>query len=685
MGLAVGIDLGTTYSAIAWINAFQKPEVIKNQEELLLTPSVVAVCETPPLVGSEAKELQALGEDGVASFFKRAMGDPVWRVEGVSGAYTPVDLSALVLRKLKQDAEARLQQPITDAVITVPAYFNNGQREATKAAGEQAGLNVLMTINEPTAAAIAFGFGGHNIAGNVLVYDLGGGTFDITLIDISADNIQVLATDGDHELGGKDWDDRVANYVANQFYDEHGEHPLDDSISYNDVIIASEQAKINLSTMTSTRMRLTHAGIRAAYPITREQFEHMSRDLLERTTTLTERVLTEQGLTWDDLQAVLLVGGSTRMPMVKNFITQRGQEPLTGINVDEAIALGAAIQASQIDSKSSGQRRFTLPGAVSFQDVTSHSLGMIALNDDRSAYINSIILAKNQAIPSQDTRPYKLRTSPRGNNRLEVFITQGESTMPAQCAFIGKYTADNLPHTPQGERVIDITYAYDQSGIVQVMAQDRGTGHALTMHKAPVPADMSWVERPPDMTQEMVPSHIVVYLCIDVSGSMSGAPLAEAQRAAEHFVGGMDLSSSSVGLIAFGSQATLQTPASQNARHIRQAIQSLSMTGSTNMADAFRMAHQEFAAYSSDDPRFIVLLTDGDPDSRDATKQAAQRCRADGIDVVTIGTSGADQAFLAQLASTDEANVFAQSGQLVEVFGSIAQQITEGGGRLRKL
>ncbi|ETX02810.1 MAG: hypothetical protein ETSY1_02170 [Candidatus Entotheonella factor] len=685
MGLAVGIDLGTTFSAIAWINEFQKPEVIKNQEDQLLTPSVVAVCETPPLVGSEAKELQALGEDGVASFFKRAMGDPVWRVEAASGAYTPVDLSALVVRKLKQDAEARLQQSITDAVITVPAYFNNDQREATKAAGEQAGLNVLMTINEPTAAALAFGLGGHKITGNVLVYDLGGGTFDITLIDISADNIQVIATDGDHELGGKDWDDRIANYAANQFYDEHGEHPLDDSISYNDVIIAAEQAKVNLSTMTSTRMRLTHAGIRAAYPITREQFEHMSQDLLERTAMLTERVLTEQGLQWDDLQAVLLVGGSTRMPMIKDFVTQRGQEPVSGVNVDEAVALGAAIQASQMAGPSSGQRRFTLPGAVRFQDVTSHSLGMIALNDDRSAYLNSIILAKNQAIPSQDTRPYKLRTSPRGDNRLEVYITQGESTVPAQCAFIGKYTAENVPHAPQGEGIIDITYAYDQSGIVQVMAQDRVTGQALTMHKEPVPDDMSWVERPPEITQAMAPAHIVVYLCIDVSGSMSGSPLAEAQRAAEHFVGSMDLSSSSVGLIAFGSHATRQTQASQNARQIQQAIQSLSITGSTNMADAFHMARRELAAFSSDDPRFIVLLTDGDPDSRSETTKAAHQCRADGIDVVTIGTSGADQRFLAQLASTDEANVFAQSGQLVDVFGSIAQQITEGGGRLRKL
>ena len=366
MGIAVGIDLGTTFSAIAQINEFGKPEVIKNGEGKSLTPSVVAVCEQPPLVGDEAKGLQALGKEGIASFFKRAMGDPQWVLDTPNGCYTPTDLASLVLKKLKTDAEQQLGQPITDAVITVPAYFNNDQREATKKAGELAGLNVLMMINEPTAAAIAFGLGGGSAVGKVLVYDLGGGTFDVSLIELGKDDIRVLATNSDHELGGKNWDDRIANYVAGAFCDEHGEKPLEDKVSHNDLLVASEQAKINLSTMSSTRMSITHAGIRAAYTLTRQQFEEMTSDLLERTAMLTENVLREQNLAWKDLKGVLLVGGSTRMPMVRGFVRRFGCEPMTGVNVDEAVALGAAIQANQMLGQRRGSKVYSLPGAKRF-------------------------------------------------------------------------------------------------------------------------------------------------------------------------------------------------------------------------------------------------------------------------------------------------------------------------------
>ena len=494
MGIAVGIDLGTTFSAIAHINEYNKPEIIRNNEDKPLTPSVVAVCETPPVVGDEAKELQASGEEGVASFFKRAMGNRSWIFESGTGSYTATDLSALVVGKLKTDAEARLKQPITDAVITVPAYFNNDQREATKAAGEAAGLNVLMAINEPTAAALAFGLGGGRVLGRILVYDLGGGTFDVTLIEIGKQTMDVLATDGDHELGGKDWDDRLANFVAAEFHEEHGENPVEDRVSYNDIVVASEQAKISLTDMRSTKMRITHEGLRAAYAITREQFDEMTQDLLERTTMLTEGVLDAQKLSWRDLQGVLLVGGSTRMPMVKEFMVSRsGKEPITGVNVDEAVAVGAAIQASKMIDERSGKKVPRLPQAKEFRDVTSHSLGVVALNETRDGYLNKFIIRKNSRIPCVESEQFQLHTRPGQDNQVDVFMLQGESEDPADCHVVGKYSFSNVSHIPGYAAVIDIEYGYDQNGIISVAARERSTGKELPLTVEPLAADMSWL------------------------------------------------------------------------------------------------------------------------------------------------------------------------------------------------
>ncbi len=683
-GIVVGIDLGTTFSALARINEFHKPELLKNREGKSLTPSVVAVCVDPPVVGDEAKQLQAVGEEGVASFFKRAMGDPNWQFDAAGRLYTPTDLSALVLGKLKADAETVLNASVTDAVITVPAYFNNDQREATKAAGEAAGLNVLLIINEPTAAALAFGLGGGKIQGKVMVYDLGGGTFDVTVIELDEEEIRVLATDGDHELGGKNWDDRLAEFIAGEFYDEHGEQPLDDRESADDVVVAAEQAKIALSSAMSTKMRITHAGIRAAYTISREQFGGLTGDLLERTSILAENVLRNLSLGWSDLSGVLLVGGSTRMPMVGEFVQSRfGSPAVAGVNVDEAVALGAAIQANQLAGQQSGRAVYSLPGAKRFQDVTSHSLGMVAVSEDGSAYVNSIILAKNQPIPSEDTRPYKLQTTASGPNTLEVYITQGESTVPMQCAFIGRYTADNVPHGKEGQSVVDITYAYDHSGIVQVAAEDRKTKEKLAMIKGPVPDDMSWVELPPSATGGQ--GHVTAYLAVDLSGSMSGKPLREAQDAAREFARQTDMAHSSVGLITFADKVRTNIEATQDVKALEKAISKMSIgaVGYGNLASPFEDTRRLLQDVTG--ARYIIVLTDGVWSRQDVAINQAKKCHADEIEVIAIGFGQADRKFLAAVATSEAASFFTRSGELVKTFGGIAQQITEGGGQLRKL
>jgi len=669
MSQAIGIDLGTTFSAISIVDKSERPKIINNQHGKPLTPSVIYFGEGNPVVGDEAKEMQGLGEDNVASFFKRSMGNSDFILSFNNQRYNATDLSAILLRSLKKDAELSLGFPVKDVVITVPAYFNNFQREATIEAGQKAGLNVLRIINEPTAAAIAFGMNKHVSNQHILVYDLGGGTFDITLVKITQKNIVVIATDGDHELGGKDWDDRIATYLSEKFYEDHHINPLDDTISFNDLLVRCETAKKQLSSRDRARISITHEGERERYELTREQFEEITSDLLARTQNLTEDVLQKSGFKWKKIDGVLLIGGSTRMPMVKDYVEKMSGKPaITGINVDEAVALGAAIQA-QMDSNTN---LFTL-GAKQTQDVMSHSLGMVAENEDRSKYINSIIIPKNKPIPCSESKPYQLRTATTRKNELEVYMLQGESDTPLSCVVLGKYIFSEISHVHGAPAMINVAYSYDKNGVVIVKAVEESTKKELPMTKEPPANDMSWLGQPPE--DEIVELTISVMLTIDVSGSMSGGGLNEAKKAALAFVDKSDLSNTTIGLVAFGSSAELICPLTNNENEIKSKINSLSITGSTNMTDGIITAHQELE--DLEDPRFIVLLTDGYPNCASSTRKAAKNVCAEGIDLITIGTGEADKSFLKEIACSDENSFFAQSGQVVGTFSKIAQVIGE--------
>ncbi len=333
MNTFVGIDLGTTYSAVAYINAHGKPEVIRDEEGNATTPSVVYLGGDTPLVGYAAKEQQALGKEEVASFFKRNMDDTHFLLSYHGRTYTPVDLSSIVLAHLKKQAERHFSSPVTDAVITVPAYFTHVQRSATIEAGRKAGLNVLKIISEPTAAALAYGLRPGQQKQRVLVYDMGGGTFDVSLVEITANELRVIGTGGDHNLGGKDWDDRLIEYVDGLFRDEFGVELAGDDI--NELRVQSERLKHNLSLRQSADIRVSAGGYTGTYTVSREKFEQLTLDLLERTQLLTEQVLSETNLTWQDIDGILPVGGSTRMPMIRAFIQRiSGKPPMTGIHPD---------------------------------------------------------------------------------------------------------------------------------------------------------------------------------------------------------------------------------------------------------------------------------------------------------------------------------------------------------------
>ncbi len=672
---AVGIDLGTTNSVVA-IDSDQGPRVLKNSEGRTITPSVLCFQDQEILIGAAAKAEQALGRWPVAAYFKRQMGDKEFIFPGGQKDYDATELSAILLRKLKQDAELALGEGIEQAVITVPAYFKDAERKATLEAGRKAGLKLLQVVNEPTAAAVAYGISRERGNQRLLVYDLGGGTFDITLLEVAEREIRVLTSDGDHQLGGKDWDDRIIEYVAEAFREEFGMDPLADAESLAELLILAEDAKKKLTESQSTTLTLRYEGKRGQYPFDRERFEQVTADLMERTIFLSRKVLEEQGFLPSQIDAVLLVGGSTRMPMVHRFIEREfGKPPLLGVNVDEAVALGAAVIASQHLNRP----RLYLGGALKTVDVTNHSLGMIAVNSAHTAYLNSIILAKNQVIPCENRRPFQIRTRATGANTIEIFLTQGESESPADVAYLGRHLIHEVPHRTSGPAVVDIQYRYDVSGTVAIDAFDRRSGKPLRITVEALPADVParFLVAP----SVPVVEHLTVYLAFDLSGSMSGDPLRQAKKAAKSFLANLDLGHCSLGVIGFSDSVETCLKACQNARTIEKALAGLSagQTGYGNDGDPFNEISQLMRGVKG--KKVALVLADGVWSHQKRAIAAAKTCHQQQIDVVAIGFGGADHSFLKAIASSDENSFFTSQNRLVETYSSIAQVLTESSGQ----
>ena len=429
----------------------------------------------------------------------------------------------------------------------------------------------------------------------ILVYDLGGGTFDVSLVSVSNESIKVVVTDGDHELGGKDWDDALLNYLCGEFEAEHGIDPYSDSILLNDFFVKAESVKKALSSMESTAVMLAYQGKRSRIVITREKFEQLTSHLMEKTINLLNHVISDANIQLSDITGILCVGGSTRMPMVQRFLKDRLERPLlTGVNVDEAVALGAAIQAA-VDMKDHStmylpagrEMRSFLAAPKRIEDITSHSLGMVAINEDRSRYINSIIIPKNTSIPSKETHPYQFVSGPGSTNEMEVYITQGESKRPLDCTILGKYRFIDIP-TDNEKAVLDISYSYDANGVVQIDAVERASKKAMTPVVDEVEDDLSWMDEPPAI-HTYAHEHVTLYIAIDLSGSMSGNPLEEAKKAAQNLVSNMDITHSSIGVIGVADKVKTVQEACQDVKRISKAIDSLSinLVGYGNAADPF--------------------------------------------------------------------------------------------------
>ncbi len=526
-GIILGIDLGTTFSAIAYVDRHGKPVLLPNGEGQATTPSILHFYDRDAcVVGDEAAKMVVVDTLNVVRFIKRSMGEPNFSLEFFGCSYTPQELSAMILKKLKDDAEEALGFEVQDAVISVPAYFNNAQRGATHEAGTLAGFNVLSIINEPTAAAIAYGVERLGRNRHILVFDLGGGTFDVTVMEIRGTTLSTLASDGNAELGGKDFDDRLLDFVADQFVHKFGLDPRDEPQPYQELYERCLHAKIALSSKPRAVIPVHFRGNRTTVAVTREEFEEMTRDLVDQCADTCAIVLEKARLRWSDMDDVLLAGGSTRMPVIQDMLRRlSGKTPVAGVNPDESVALGAALAAvfrhrpdhpaiaayrTAASAAASGADRVgtegvgvvrapdpsaepvaraadgvnplpagTLPD-VHIADVASHPLGIVVLDTSLRERVVPLI---PQFTPLPCERRGRFAYAYDGMTGVRVEVTEGVGEDRAEVTVIGEVILDNLPPRPRGT-AIEVVYRYTINQILEVDVTDLETREAqrATIH-----------------------------------------------------------------------------------------------------------------------------------------------------------------------------------------------------------
>lgn len=706
MGIKIGIDLGTTFSAAAVLDKRKGvPVIIPNRDGERITPSVIQFQDGNIIVGSEAKEAYESGERGCTSAFKRSMGsDEVYcTIDSVS--YTPVQLSSIMLKHIKDEVETVTGEKVDEAVITVPAYFYHKERSATLKAAQMAGLNVKQLINEPTAAALAYSVEHWRENARIMVYDLGGGTFDVTLIQMkSGGKVESLSTNGDHTLGGKDWDARLAELIESKAETEAGLYVKDHPQFHNAVMRVSENIKKQLTARNTANVRLSGEDFgNFAAEITIDEFNSATLDLIKRTTTLCEQLLSELSLSWRDITDILLVGGSIRMRQVPSFLKERsGHTPLMHVNPDEAVALGAAIcvlsdppeytqsaaggvmrdKPSKFSGRVGKETRLQNALSVMPSDVCAHAMGVIAVSADGSKYINKTIVPSNSIIPVKCAESFYYYTSEKGGNELDIYMLQGE-TPPLESVVIGKYTAHGIKHDPKNNpTVVSIQYSYDKNGMVHVQVRRQGEDVDLKVTQEPVPKDMSKFALPPQKT-EVSPQQLNVVMAVDVSGSMNGYPLTEAKKAMCHFVDKLSRNScaAQVGIVAVSDRSIVVMKPDSDLKKCKTSINSIEeeMAGILNGADPFDDIRRLLK--NANGKRWGIVLADGRWDDQATAVRKARMCHEVGIDIVGIGFGTADEKFLKEISSGEIESMFVSRDKLVESFGKIAQEIGQASPR----
>ncbi len=673
--MKVGIDLGTTYSAVAkYDKQTSRPEIINNMFEKELTPSVICFLDNGEiLIGEDAKDMQAGGAGIIAASFKRGMGDNSFTVEANGKVYTAEDLSAMLLGKLISDAEAKTGEKIDSVVITVPAYFNDFQRTATIRAGEACGVKVMKIINEPTAAAISYGYNRESNK-TIMVYDLGGGTFDVTIVKVNKGNIQVLGTDGNHILGGKDWDAAIVKYVSEQFLEEYGVDPRDDEATKNELIVAAENYKKVLTKTDSVTIQVKYEGYTGKYTLTKEQFDTRTQFLLNATKDVFSKLMNDLGVSWSDIDEILLVGGSTRMPQVTEFLEDiSGKAVIAHADTDLAVAKGAAITSEFYCSDSTGIRE------VQITDVTAHSLGALSVSAGGDKFINEIMIKRNAKVPTSIKKPFRIDP---GNmtDIIEVYTLQGESRVPLDCYVLAKVVISGFYNDGNGT-LVDIEYNYDENGVVRVSAFQNG--EPLQVDSEPVPDDISWMNEPPSSVSSGVPIAKNVVICIDLSRSMRNS-LEEVKSAVKDLVLSVADENTRFGLVGFGDKVGIMRDMTHDPNMIIGALDDLKVNVYGRGTDGSPLGTASMMLSNRPGGKMIVVLTDGIWGKRDFAVNEALSCKNSKIAVVGVGIGEADLGFLKQIATVEEGAMFTTLDRLGDTFSTIATAINAGSMGIRE-
>jgi molecular chaperone DnaK len=671
---AVGIDLGTTISSVGRADESRRVILARLRDGGPRLRSVIASDGSGGLVfGDEAQRLAPIDPDNTFALFKRSMGTD-WSVRSDDRTWTPSELSGELLRALVDDTEADFGERPGRAAISIPAYFGDDARRATREAGALAGLEVIALPHEPTAACIAYRPGGGERS-TILVYDLGGGTFDVSVVRFDDQSAEVVATAGDDRLGGKDWDDVLVALVTDRLLDAVGADVRDDDALLADLQERARDAKHALTRMPKTAVTLQVGGGMHRVEVTRAEFEELSEALFNRTHELVARVLDDIGGA-GLLDDVLLVGGSSRMPRCGEVLRRAtGLTPRKGVDPDAAVTIGAAIIArdTEADRRSHGVSL----SRAGIRDVTAHALGFVVVSPDGSRYVNQVMIDRNAPIPASATKRQRLTVDRKQGGVLDVFMLQGDAERPLGTNPLGRWTFDDVRGHRRGHVEVDVSYAYDIDGVVHVSA-------AVGGHSLADPAidrddrDLRWTEEDPSAHQT---PDLSVALVIDVSGSMAGAKLREACDACCGFIDVLEEAGvgERLGLVSFGSRGNLIAPLGSRPDLLRSAAQRLATNGSTNLTDGLEVGWSALARGSG--RRVLVVLTDGSPDDRvSALDRRGDIVRADG-EVIARGVTGADEDFLRRL---DSGSKLLGEGELVASFRGIAQQLAGGRGSLSR-
>ena len=713
----VGIDLGTTYCAVArFEDGMLEPELIRNDYNETLTPSVI--CFQPDgtaFCGKDAKEEEEEGNTNCVSAFKRNMNTLEPIVEFFGHKYAAEDLSAMMLKTLKNEAEKRTGEKIEGAVVTVPAYFEDIQRRATIQACQTAGLNFMGLLDEPVAAAMSYGINTWKEGNTIMVYDLGGGTFDVTIVKMQKPgHMEVISTNGNHQLGGINWDRELLYCICDYIEREYKINLHNDIDFAAENMKETERLKIQLSSVSSftSTFNIPEKG-KVRVTITREEFDRRCQTLVEETLSLCDNMLASKGMTWSDLNDVLLVGGSTRLPMIKEALKRKfGRPALETVNPDTAVATGAAIRArilakellddDTVSSFGTVQKKTTLnlgeryvhtrrnsgntgdtgletdndPAMIRVGTVVPHSLGVIAINADGSKYVNKIILRKDTQRPCKKAEEFKFRTRSGQANPLDIYVMQGEvEDAPLQNHIFARYTTD-VPHTTKDGNVnVRVQYSYDENGVCDVQVRVANSNQDLVLHREPTPNDIDKFGLPPENNTQA--SSLNLMLCLDVSGSMMGEPIETAKQEMKKFVQTMNTHGDTSFCISVVSDeaACLGEQAFVNDQeHALLAIDQIEccMTGVCNNAHPFDLAMSVFQGRAG--RNVLVVLADGMWEAQHRAIKAALKCHAQDIEICGMGFGHADESFLKAISSVDEMAIYTDSYTGLEsAFSSIAQ------------